>query len=467
MTIEIVEISTREAEAAINVEEGHFSEAKSIDIPPSKLTQSMAAFANADGGELYVGIDEQRRKSIQEWRGFPTVEDANGHVQAIEEFFPIGDLAAIEFLKWTDRPNQGYVLKASVSKTPDIRKASNGKVYIRRGAQNLPVTDDDALRRLEYAKGITSFETFPIDVPLDYVTNSETVLSFMLEVVPAGEPEDWLRKQLLIRSGKPTVAAALLFADEPQAALPKQSAIKVYQYATADEKGSRANLQGNPLTIEGPVYDQIYEAVRTTVAMVEGIRTLGPNGMEPVHYPDVTLHEIITNAVIHRDYSVANDIHVRVFDNRIEVESPGRLPAHLTPENILDERFSRNGNVVRWVHKFPNPPNKDIGEGLRAAFDAMRSLQLKPPEIADTGSSVLVRIRHERLASPEEMILEYLEHHDEISNSIVRELTGIGSENKVKRIFQRMIKAGEIESVPGRSQRDAAYRLPTRAADGS
>ena len=107
--------------------------------------------------------------------------------------------------------------------------------------------------------------------------------------------------------------------------------------------------------------------------------------MEAVQYPEVTLHEIITNAVLHRDYSVADDVHVRVFDNRIEVESPGRLPAHITPENILTERFSRNGNLVRWINKFPDPPNKDVGEGLRTAFAAMNQLKLKEPEIDQAG----------------------------------------------------------------------------------
>ena len=317
------------------------------------------------------------------------------------------------------------------------------------------------MKRLEYSKGIRSFETHPVDAPLDYVTNSEAIIKFMLDVVPSAEPEQWLRKQLLIRDDKPTVASILLFADEPQAALPKQSTVKIYRYATTDAVGTRAMLQGQPVTIEGNAYDAIHGAVETTVKTVEGIRMMGPGGMEPVNYPEVTLHEIMTNAVLHRDYSVADDIHVRVFDNRIEVQSPGVLPAHITTINILEERFARNGAVVRWINKFPNPPNKDVGEGLRTAFDAMRSLKLKPPQITQTSSAVIVSIRHERLASPEEMILEYLQTNSEISNSIVRDLTGIGSENKVKRTFQRMIKAGELESIPGRSQRAAAYRLPT------
>jgi ATP-dependent DNA helicase RecG len=65
----------------------------------------------------------------------------------------------------------------------------------------------------------------------------------------------------------------------------------------------------------------------------------------PIVYPAEALHEVITNAVLHRDYSVADDVHIRVFENRVEVESPGRLPAHITPQNILAER----GNVPRSV----------------------------------------------------------------------------------------------------------------------
>ena len=90
----------------------------------------------------------------------------------------------------------------------------------------------------------------------------------------------------------------------------------------------------------------------------------------------------------------------------------------------------------------------------------MRALQLHPPTIENREHSVQVTIRHERLASPEEMILEYLADHPEISNRVVRDLTGIGSENRVKRIFQKMMDAGEIERIAGRSLAQTAYRIP-------
>jgi ATP-dependent DNA helicase RecG len=352
MAFEIVDVGAQEIAAAIATEEGHFSDVKALEISPGNLTKTLAAFANADGGELFVGIDEDKTACTRAWRGFGTPEAANGHIQALEQTFPLDQFVEYQFLRDPAGQHPGLVLKAAIQKTPDVRRASNGKVYVRRGAQSIPYETPEQIQRLEYQKGIRSFETHPVDVPLDLVTDSVTVVGFMIEVVPNAEPAPWLRKQLLVREDKPTVAALLLFSDEPQVALPKQSSIKIYRYTGTDAVGTRAALHGQPITIEGNLYDQIHEAVRTTVQMIEGIRLIGPSGMEDVSYPEVALHEIITNAVIHRDYSVADDIHVRIFDNRIEVASPGRLPAHITPDNILQERFARNGSIVRWINKF-------------------------------------------------------------------------------------------------------------------
>lgn len=225
--------------------------------------------------------------------------------------------------------------------------------------------------------------------------------------------------------------------------------------------GSRETLAFDPITVEGCLYDQIKESVGRTVEFVEDIQKLGPKGLEPISYPIEALHEILTNAVLHRDYSIPVDVHVRIFDNRIEIESPGKLPGHVTRENILQEQFARNGHIVRMINKFPDPPNKDVGEGLNTAFSAMTRLRLKLPEIRETENSVLVVIKHEKLASPEESVMEYLDSHDEITNRTGREITGIKSENSMKRVFYRMRDRGIIEPVPGRIGFRSAWRKTT------
>jgi ATP-dependent DNA helicase RecG len=459
MAIEIQEVTDGQLKQVLSSVEGHFLDIKGKDIQPAKLTKSISAFANADGGELYIGIAESGVNLFDlphRWDGFATPEAANGHLQAFSEASPLGGDFVYEFLQ--HRAQTGYVLHVTMRKTKGIVRATDGRPYIRTGAQNLPVDTLEKLARLERNKGITSFESEPVSVDIRTVCESDTVMRFMQEVVPTSEPEPWLRKQELIRDYKPTVAGVMLFSDLPQAALPKRTGIKVYRYKSSEAEGEREALVDVPVSVEGCAYDIIKEAVELTVQTIGGIQVLGAAGLEPVVYPKETLHEVITNAVLHRDYSIADDVHVRIFDNRVEVESPGRLPAHITTENILSERFARNGNLVRVINKFPDPPNKDVGEGLNTAVEAMRRLRLKDPIFRETDNAVVVEIRHERLASAEDLVMGYLATNAEITNRVARRLTGIRSENSMKNVFYRLRERNLIEQVPGRFGFASAWR---------
>lgn len=456
--IEVSEVTGQERDRLLVLDEDHFCDLKAVDIMPAKLTRTIAAFANASGGDVYVGIAEAEffGTKTRLWAGFKDPEAANAHLQVIANMFPLGSEYMCEFLR--SAGSVGLVLHVAVQKTNDIAIASDGLPYIRHGAQNLPVKTDAERERLRLDKGVQSFERNSVDVDIDFVSESSVLEQFVRDVVPASKPMKFLRSQSLIKSGKPLVAAVLLFSDEPQAALPKRSAIKLYRYGTSEDSGTRETLTGDPVTIEGPLYSLIQSAVERTVSMVEGLKKLGPKGLEPVHYPRETLHEIVTNAVLHRDYSIAADIQIRIFENRIEVESPGVLPGHVTVKNMLDEQFARNGALVRLINKFPNPPNKDVGEGLNTAFEAMKRLRLKPPVVEETASSLVVKIRHEALATPEQSVMDYLENHSEITNRVARELTGIRSENSMKEVFYRLRDSGLLEQVPDRSQARKAWR---------
>lgn len=463
MPIDMLRVTEEQANQILAYQEDHFCDLKSIDARPARLTSAIAAFANADGGELFIGIDEDGQSYTRTWRGFLNPEAANGHIQIFEELFPLSTDFEYSFLSCDSKP--GLVLKCEVHKTRDIRKSSNGTPYVRRGAQNLPVKTREAFRQLEYIKGLASFESEPIDAPAEVITNSTPTLEFMLAVIPTAEPGPWLSKQLLLRDGRPTVAGILLFSEEPQAVLPKRCGIKVYRYRTKDKEGSRETLAFDPATIEGHLYAQIINSVALTTKIIEDTGRLGDAGVESVSYPPETLHEIITNAVLHRDYSIADDIHIRIFDNRVEVQSPGRLPAHITPDNILEERFARNGTIVRIVNKFPNPPNKDVGEGLNTAFAAMHKMGLKEPAVYNLESAVLVLIKHETLASPEVIILEFLETHDTIRNKEAREICHIQGDYIVKEIFRKLSDRELIERVPGTRTGGTTYQKGKRFAD--
>lgn len=447
---EIRSITDEEYWTLLALEEGQRLDFKSMRIRPSKLSETISAFANTDGGELYVGIEDDRT-----WQGFDNTEAANEISAMIFDMFPVQDYIECNFLK---SDAAGLVLKIEIARTPDIKEATNGSIFKRFGAQNRKLTNRTSIQQLEFSKGVRSYEDELIDGDLSEIENSATILDFALSIIPHPEPAQWLRKQRFVVGERGSVGGYMLFSEEPQIYIGK-SGVKIYRYRTADLEGSRANLAFDPITVEGPIIDLIRKSVSITKEKVQDVPKIGEAGLESIVYPEEAIHEVVTNAVIHRDYSVSDEVHIRIFDNRIEVFSPGKLPGYVTAKNILTERFARNPRIVRIINKFPNAPNKDVGEGLNTAFEKMRELKLRDPVIAETEAGVTVTLYHELLASPEKLVKDYLEENEEINNSKARELCREGSENRMKRVFEKMMDAGILERIPGRRGRATAYRL--------
>jgi ATP-dependent DNA helicase RecG len=217
-------IDAAEVARTLALAESHFLDLKRKEITPAKLSESISAFANTAGGELFVGIGEGA-VGARFWNGFPTMENANGLFAVLDGMAPLATHYQATFLSAPGHP--GYVLYLIIPKTRDILYATNRHAYVRRNAQNLRIVGEEALRRLRLDKGIVSFEDEGVNIEQTLLTNSATTIEFMLAVVPSAEPDEWMRKQNMIANDRPIVAGVLLYHDEPQAALPKRSAIKI------------------------------------------------------------------------------------------------------------------------------------------------------------------------------------------------------------------------------------------------
>ncbi|MBB4707899.1 hypothetical protein XarbCFBP8130_19370 [Xanthomonas arboricola] len=457
MPIEIIEISNDEALLLLSKKESHFLDFKSKEIEPAKLSKTVSAFANAEGGEIFVGIREANQHFS--WAGFNVPEDANPIIQVFEPLFPLGDDFQYEFLSNENR--HGIILHISVKKTQRVVEATDGFPHLRRNAQNLKLETAEKRRRLELDKGIYSFESETVNQELTLVSESDVLAEYLSENIPHRSAEQFIRLELLSRNSLPTVAAILLFNDLPQAVLPDRSSVKLARYRTSGP-ATRAALVGAAHNIEGALYKLISDAVAQTKVQIEAHQVQGVQGLESAHYPDETLHEIITNAIIHRDYSLPDHVHIRVFDNRVEVESPGRLAGPVTVENILETRAIRNGKINRLINKFPNPPNKDMGEGLNTAAAAMRAVRLKSPTFFEGPANFTVIIPHEPLATAEELILEYLDDHETITNKKARSLYPVETQHIMRRIMSNMVKNGQLERVDGTVRGGIKYKKPAQ-----
>ncbi|MFC5828976.1 ATP-binding protein [Nonomuraea insulae] len=461
--MEVRYIKENEALALINKDESHFWDFKSARSDGKVVQKIAVALANAEGGEFIVGVEDVKEATgLARWKGFVAQEDANWvHTSLVKDVSPPIPYD-IEFLKVEGREDLRIACLVSIQKSPDVHKTSSQAVFQRRGAQSLELKGT-AIADLTLSKGAKSYEDQVLDdYDLDEVSEEDELAFFLESYTPSSTPEKFLSRQRLIdrKTKKGTVASAILFAAEPAAVVPKRCSVKIARYETAERIPQRKYLKGTPATVDGCARELIDRTLGEVRAILQEHMVMQPDGsLSPMRYPPEALKEIIVNAVIHRDYNISDDILISIYDNRVEVRSPGRLPGHITRDNILEDRFARNPTIVRLLNKYPDAPNKDIGEGLDTVFNAMKAARLKAPQLRVDDNSFVVILEHAPLARPEEIVLEYLGNHPEITNRVARALTGIESENAMKKVFYKLRDGGQIELVPGRTVYSAAWRL--------
>lgn len=420
--------------------EDHFFDVKSKDILPSKLQETFVAFANADGGEVYIGVEDKdsTRDRISPFR-FP--EEANDIIHVLlEQTVPSVEGVIVEFLT----VEEGYILHFSIPKSSKVHYTASGDCFIRLNAGKQKIKGE-RVTALSYSKGTLLYEKVGVTSVSQSEIKESLILANYMERIGTGlTPDTFLRKQrLLVEDDKkvfPNVGCILLFDEEPQAALDTRCAIKVYRLRTTDSEYKREHLMEMPFTINGPIEKIIRDAIKKVEELVEGASFYEGDNLVKLKYPSDAIQEILVNAVIHRDYSLNDDIHIRIFDNRIEVSSPGKLPGYMSLNNIYTERFSRNPNIVRMLHNLPNPLNHDIGEGLDTVKNELKKAGLVAPEFEERGSAFVVTMKHQRIASVEDVVMSYLDENPDaiITNKLVRQLCGEDDINKVKKALQKL-----------------------------
>lgn len=458
--MQVREISKEDALSLSSQPEGHFYDRKAIQIKGAKIQKIVCTFANSDGGDVYVGISDNKDEPAPEkrWHGATSMEEYNQLIQSALEIKPSPPIV-MEFLKSPLSPN--YVLRIQVEKSQSVHQTADGTVYERKGAQSLPIKEAERITALGFAKGASSYEDMQVDsAEAEDVVDSDEIKVFLADFSPKTDPLDLSINKGLIdrRTFKPKACGLILFANDPSGVFPKKSSVKIVRYETKEDDPERDHLAFTE-TIEGPLYPLIRKSVERVTAIMSSISVWTTDGAKSMQYPPETLWEIVVNALIHRDYSVSDDVQILIFDNRIEVLSPGRLPGFVSRENILDVRYARNPKIVGILSRYKDAPNKDIGEGLNTAFQKMKEWKMRSPEIFDEENYVRVVIPHASLATPQEAIMEFLSKNETITNKQARDITGIKSENAVKSEFYKLRDAGKIEMIPELKGNKAAWRL--------
>lgn len=175
--------------------------------------------------------------------------------------------------------------------------------------------------------------------------------------------------------------------------------------------------------------------------------------------PDVVWLEAIVNAVTHRSYSIGGDhIRVEVFDDRLEVESPGRLPGLVRRDNIRSTRFARNPRVARAMSDLGY--GRELGEGVNRMFEEMNRAGLPDRVYSESPASVQVVLLADplagrildRLPPGSERFVEYLSRFGRVTTTQAVELFR-ASRPTVLKYLHDLSEQGLIEHV-GTSLKD-------------
>jgi ATP-dependent DNA helicase RecG len=345
------EINDEEALYYCTADEGDFFDRKAFEIKPASLQKIVVAFANSDGGDVLVGITDERHESdpSKRWAGQPSREAYNPHLAALVSLSPTVYFKYV-FLK---KPSMSlsYVLKITVSKGLQVHETSDKIVYVRKGAQSISVKGTAKLMELAHAKGTISAEDRDVaNATVDHLEKSSALAHFLNQLpITNKEPLDFLLQEHLVHpeTWTPKASSVLLFADNPSSIMSTQCAIRIVRYDTKKNELDRDALTTDNFSIEAPLYLQIKNAAEKIKEMLGKCFAWTLEGYQSISFPEEALWEILVNSVIHRDYSISDNVLVSIYNNRVEIKSPGRLPGLVTVENILDNRASRNPKLVR------------------------------------------------------------------------------------------------------------------------
>jgi len=467
-------VSSAEVEAALRsspehrankllaLKEDQWYEKKSSRIAARALAQSLVAMANADGGTLIVGlhgsdvegvdsIGRQLNELQQASRDFcePRVPESNKLIDCIFK------LQRRKLLVFTIQPSER------------LHQTTDGVTYLRVGDEKRKLSAAEAVE-LQYDKSQGSFET--TRVPAGDVTDiDEELLGTYAALLDHPRPARLLRDRTLTSADQLTVAGCLLFTANPTVYLPS-ALVRVTRWSgRTRETGSRQNITSDE-RVEGPI-PRLIPLARAAVAKVQPTRrALGSDGaFENVPtVPEEAWYEGLLNAVVHRSYSLEGDhIHVDVFDDRIEITSPGPFPHLIDLSNPLDaRRYARNPRVVRVCSDLGL--TQELGEGIRRMFDEMRDAGLDDPLYTQTRRSVTLVLSaeptHRRLDARyrEDVgrVLSALRLNERMSTAELTEV--VGRSKPAVRNLLNVMRAADLIDWTGKSARDprAYWSLP-------
>lgn len=425
--------------------ENKYFDRKSARIRAKDLAPLISAFANADGGTVILGISDKSKEL--EGIDFAGEDKINDFLNASRDFCRPMPRCQEEFLNITNvNGKQDRLLLLHVLASSDqVIRTSDDRTFLRIGDKTREMLGEN-LRNLEYSKGTRHFEdeiqTGAKMEDLDEELLTQYKKKIDAEKVPS---ERVLRARgfLVEKDGQEylTNAAVLLFAKNIRQFYPNCRVRFVRYEGVSAGTGTRLNITKD-VNIEYSILriiDKAIEFIGTQLREFTSLNAESGKFQTVPEYPEFAWKEGIVNAVTHREYAMSGSfIKVSMYDDRLEIESPGKLPDVVTVNNIQETRYSRNPVISRVLTEFGWV--RELNEGVKRIYAEMRDSFLDEPEYYDSGQSVKLILRNNIVARrirqngnmPARIPADIWEQLDETEQQILTYLMGRGKASRLE-----------------------------------
>ena len=333
------------------------------------LSADMVAFSNGAGGKMLIGINDDG--TVAGLSG----EDVRRINQLISNTASQNVQPAINPITENINTSNGLVMIVDIpSGINKPYQDKNGVFWVKSGADKRKATSREEIQRLFQKSNLLHADEIPVsgatiaDLDLEYFkVFFQRRFGKILDNEKLSLPKI-LENMNLLKDGSLTVSGTLLFADTPQYKLPafivKAGAFDANDLSTTQYNDSR--------DIAGKLSDVFRQTVNFIVSNLRHVQ--GDQGINSVGIPEISpevIEELISNALIHRDYFISAPVRVFIFRNQVEIISPGNLPNNLTVENIKNGNSNTRNPILA---SFANHvlPYRGYGSGI------IRALTLYP-----------------------------------------------------------------------------------------
>ena len=366
----------------LQFEEKQIFDRKSIYIVPKALAISVVAFANADGGIIAIGISDKARRI--EGVDFET-QKLNDLLRVPFDFCAPTVKVEIESVPCVDSEGrENHVILMHIEPSSEVHANQADEVYMRVGDKSKKLTFEERTQ-LMYDKGERFFEDKPVpDADIEDI-DMEFVKTYIEKIGYSKTAMEYLKENKgFVKEKKGNIqvssAAILLFGKNPQLYFPR-ARVRFIRYEGTEEKfGTEMNVIKDVI-FEGNILKMINDSIAYLDTQIKEKTYLGQDGkfVTEEEYPKFVRQEIVVNAVTHRDYSIrGTDIQIKLFDNRIVVESPGKLPGLVKTDNMRHTHFSRNPKIAEFLKTYSFV--KEYGEGVDRMCKELEAVGLQAPE---------------------------------------------------------------------------------------